>query len=173
MVYGSQETVRSIADHFDVSESTFVSHNRRMIDAFCDNLLKKFIKWPGEQQYHDISQVFRDKKGFPSIIGALDGTHVKMKAPYNHGADYINRKKYHSLILQAVCREDLTFTDVYSDWPGRVHDARVLRRSPLWENGARLCGEYHCCRRSISMSQMVTYTLPWQWTFNTWWSEVQ
>lgn len=139
---GSLECVRSIADRFDVSESTFVSHNRRMSDAFCDHLLKKFIKWPDQQQYHEISNVFMDKKGFPSIIGALDGTHIKIKAPHDHGADYINRKMYHSLILQAVCREDLRFTDVFSGWPGRVHDARVLRNSPLWESGPTLCGEY-------------------------------
>ena len=139
---GSLETVRSIADRFDVSESTFVAHNRRLIDAFCDHLLTKFIKWPDQQQYHDISGVFMDKKGFPSVIGALDGTHIKIKAPFEHGADYFNRKKYHSIILQAVCREDLSFTDVYSGWAGRVHDARVLRNSPLWESGARLCGEY-------------------------------
>ena len=139
---GSLETVRSIADRFDVSESTFVSHNRRMIDAFCEHLLGRFIKWPCEQQYCEISNVFLDKKGFPSIIGALDGTHIKIKAPYDHAVDYINRKRYHSVILQAVCKTDLTFTDVYSGWPGRVHDARVLRNSPLWERGATLCGRH-------------------------------
>ena len=139
---GSLETVRSIADRFDVSESTFVSHNRRMIDMFCVHLLKRFIKWPGVQHYHEISNAFMNKKGFPSIIGALDGTHIKIKAPHDHGADYINRKRYYSVILQAVCQADLQFTDVYSGWPGRVHDARVLRNSPLWERGATLCGAY-------------------------------
>lgn len=31
---GSQETIRSIADRFNVSESTFHSHNRRLLDVF-------------------------------------------------------------------------------------------------------------------------------------------
>ena len=36
------------------------------------------------------------------------------------------------MILQAVCDSNLNFTDVYCGWPGSVHDARVLKRSPLY-----------------------------------------
>ena len=30
---------------------------------------------------------------------------------------------------------DMKFTDVYCGWPGAVHDARVLRNSPLFHDG--------------------------------------
>ena len=33
--------------------------------------------------------------------------------------------------LQVVRDNDMKFTDVYCGWPGAVHDARVLRSSPL------------------------------------------
>ena len=36
--------------------------------------------------------------------------------------------------LQVVCDNDMKFTDVYCGWPGAVHDARVLRNSPLFED---------------------------------------
>lgn len=39
---GTQETVRSISDRFDAQESTFILHNRRLIDVFSD-LCKKFV----------------------------------------------------------------------------------------------------------------------------------
>ena len=32
---GNQETIRSISDMFNVQESTFITHNRRMLDIFC------------------------------------------------------------------------------------------------------------------------------------------
>ena len=46
---------------------------------------------------------------------------------------YYNRKKFHSIILQAVCKHDLLFTSIYVGWPGRVHIANVLRHSNLPE----------------------------------------
>lgn len=35
--------------------------------------------------------------------------------------------------LQAVCDSDLKFLDVFSAYPGSVHDARVFKNSPLYE----------------------------------------
>ena len=42
-----------------------------------------------------------------------------------------------------MVREDLRFTNIYTGWPGKVHDARVFAASPLAANGARLCGNRH------------------------------
>ena len=36
--------------------------------------------------------------------------------------------------LQVVRDNDMKFTDVYCGWPGAVHDARVLRNSPLFHD---------------------------------------
>ncbi|KAJ8975166.1 hypothetical protein NQ317_011995 [Molorchus minor] len=45
---------------------------------------------------------------------------------------FYNRKEHHSIILQAVCDDKRIFTDVFIGMPGRVHDARVFRNSPLY-----------------------------------------
>ncbi|KAK3104952.1 hypothetical protein FSP39_013940, partial [Pinctada imbricata] len=39
------------------------------------------------------------------------------------------------VVKAAVCKNDLQFIDVNVGWPGRVHDAKVLRNSSLWEAG--------------------------------------
>ena len=52
------------------------------------------------------------------------------RAPHENQNDY-NRKGYHSVVLQVVCREDRRFTNCFVGWPGRVHDSRVLRNSDL------------------------------------------
>lgn len=45
---------------------------------------------------------------------------------------YINRKGFHSIVLQAICNHKLVFTDCFVGWPGSTHDARVLRRSDIY-----------------------------------------
>ena len=73
----------------------------------------------------------------------IDGSHIPIRMPPDRGIDYYNRKDFYSVVLQAVCREDLRFTNVYCGWPGKVHDARIFRHSPLFEEGPGLCGRGH------------------------------
>ena len=55
----------------------------------------------------------------------------------------MNRKSYHSIILQAVCLPDTTFSNCLSGWPGSVHDSRVLKNYILWAEGQIVCGDKH------------------------------
>ena len=82
---------------------------------------------------------------FPNILGAIDGCHIAIEAPIQNPKSYFNRKRFHSIVLQGVCVEDLKFTDISVGWPGRIHDAKVLRNSSLWEVGYQNCenGHYH------------------------------
>ena len=43
--------------------------------------------------------------------GAIDGTHIPIVAPTKNPADYVNRKKYHSIVMQAVVDSDYLFRD--------------------------------------------------------------
>lgn len=65
-------------------------------------------------------------------MGVLDGTHITIKAPPHNANDYYNRNNMHSVILQAVCDDKKKIIDVFVGTPGRVHDARVFRISPLF-----------------------------------------
>lgn len=73
-----------------------------------------------------------DVLGIPGIVGAIDGCHITIKQPVNNAVDYYNRKEQHSVILQGVCDDRKVFTDIFIGMPGRVHDARVFRNSPLY-----------------------------------------
>ncbi|XP_074855491.1 tectonic-3 isoform X3 [Carettochelys insculpta] len=69
--------------------------------------------------------------GFPNCFGALDGTHIPIRAPEHSGGRYLNRKGYHSVVLQALVDSRGRFLDIYVGWPGSTHDARVFWNSGL------------------------------------------
>ncbi|XP_030854170.1 protein ALP1-like [Strongylocentrotus purpuratus] len=81
----------------------------------------------------DIIHGFEEKWNFPQCVGAVDGSHIEINAPPENGIDYVNRKGYHSIILQALVDDKCLFTDILVGWPGCVHDARVLSNSSLYQ----------------------------------------
>lgn len=64
-------------------------------------------------------------------MGAIDSTHILIKASLIHHADYFNRKSFHSVILQVVCDSQCCFTDVFVGWPVWARDSRVFARSQV------------------------------------------
>jgi hypothetical protein len=82
---GHQENVRLLSDIFDISDSSVVMCRDRVINALLNNLLDSYISWPLNQNTQaDIATKFHDKKGFPGILGCIDGTHIKIKAPHEY-----------------------------------------------------------------------------------------
>ena len=68
----------------------------------------------------------------PDCCGVIDGKYIRIRAPPHRPEDYINRKGFHSVVLQATTDHEMKFTSVYCGWPGSVHDERVFKRSPMY-----------------------------------------
>ncbi|CAM4423824.1 unnamed protein product [Lepidochelys kempii] len=71
--------------------------------------------------------------GFPNWGGAIDETHIPILAPDHLVSQYVNRKGYFSMVLQALVNHKGHFIDINMGWPGKVHDARIFRNSGLFE----------------------------------------
>ena len=74
------------------------------------------------------------KYGFPNVAGAIDGSHIRIASQRFCNENYINRKGFPSLVLQAVCDHKYKFTNCYTGWPGSVHDARVYTNSDVFKS---------------------------------------
>ncbi|XP_036139699.1 protein ANTAGONIST OF LIKE HETEROCHROMATIN PROTEIN 1-like [Monomorium pharaonis] len=126
------EPLRTLSDRFDISISSVFRVLRRITKWFLSKL-DTIIKWPQEQNVKIVCDKFFIKQGVPNVLGAIDGTHIRIEKPSINARDYINRKKYFSICLQAVVDSDMRITNIYCGEPGSLHDSRVLRRSPLYE----------------------------------------
>ena len=78
---------------------------------------------------------YLEMTGFPNCGGAVDGTHIPVITPSDHHADYVNRKGWYSIIMQAACNHKYVFTDVNIGWPGLVHNVGVLANSRIFREG--------------------------------------
>ena len=107
--------------------------------------MKEYIKFSEtRQQMKAAAEGFQQRCGMPGIIGAVDGTHVPVPGPTTeHRASFINRKGFPSMILQVICDSNLQFIDIYTGWPGSVHDARVFRNSPVCNKIDNLPDDFH------------------------------
>ena len=61
---------------------------------------------------------FAANSDFRQIVGATDGTFIKIIAPKDDPVAYICRKKFHALVLQAVVDYNLKFMDIATGFPG-------------------------------------------------------
>ena len=67
---------------------------------------KKFILWPSLAELQVVKRGFYDKGGFPGVIGCVDGTHVRIQAPSTNENDFVNRKGFQSINVQAMCNHN-------------------------------------------------------------------
>ena len=73
--FASGSFLQIIGDTLDLPKSSL----SRSVSDVSLSLAKKqgeFISWPSPLEIQEVKRGFYDKKGFPGVIGCLDGTHV-------------------------------------------------------------------------------------------------
>ena len=81
----------------------------------------------------ETSQSFGEKSQFQSVIGAIDGCHIQIKAPKQNHQLFITRKKFYSIVVLTCCNSKMDFTYFWAGNPDSTHDATVLRMSDLYQ----------------------------------------
>ncbi|XP_018394875.1 PREDICTED: putative nuclease HARBI1 [Cyphomyrmex costatus] len=123
-IFGNQEVYRSVADRFGVCKDT-VWRCVFNVAYILEQRVQNYIKWPEVHEILHIQQQFTVMNNFPGVVGIIDGCHIPVSSPIEHPDSYINRKSFHSIILQGICDHKMKFIDVFTGICGSVHDARV------------------------------------------------
>ncbi|KAM3857630.1 uncharacterized protein ACN63O_018676 [Diretmus argenteus] len=137
----NQNSFRELSDKFDVSQGAAHNVIVEVLDLTC-LLASSFITWPTDCEKRTNTAVFSRVCGIDGIVGAIDGCHIKIQRPPIRGGDYLNRKSFYSILLQGIVDDQGKFIDIFTGPPGRVHDSRMLRASPFFENWRQSMGPY-------------------------------
>ncbi|XP_046685727.1 putative nuclease HARBI1 [Homalodisca vitripennis] len=101
-----------------------------------------WIKFPTTEEEMEVEKAkWQTNYSFPNSIGAIDCTQIPIVKPFLHGDEYINRKRFASVNVQATCNGLEEFTSVDASWPGSVHDSRIWKNSDVYRVMERNVGE--------------------------------
>ena len=132
--YASGSHFRVIADSINIEE-TSVRRSVWKVTAALNQIASEYIKFPKSQvEIHRAMQSFYSIGGIPNVIGAIDGTQIKIRKPSPEREEaFYCRKGYHSLNVQFVCNGEMMFTNCLARFPGSFHDSRIWRNSAVRE----------------------------------------
>uniref|UniRef100_H2Y6X0 DDE Tnp4 domain-containing protein n=1 Tax=Ciona savignyi TaxID=51511 RepID=H2Y6X0_CIOSA len=147
--YATGQFQMSDGDLIGLNQST-VSRIVHRISRCIAKSKSNFIKFPTNLQREKES--FYVIAGFPSVVGAIDCTHVAISTP-GGGEVFRNRKGYYSINVQAIRSFDRQFTNVVVRWPGSTHDSRIFENSIIHDrfenddiNGMLLGDNGYACK---------------------------
>ncbi|XP_045806668.1 protein ALP1-like [Trifolium pratense] len=143
---GSGDSFVVIGESFGLSHSTVSQITWRFVESMEERALHH-LQWPSTQEeMNTIKSKFEKIQGFPNCCGAIDVTHITLNLPgTEHSSDvWLDHKKNHSMVLQAIVDPDMKFRDIVTGWPGKMEDSLIFSSSnfnKLCNKGERLDGK--------------------------------
>ena len=118
------------ANAFGVAIPTVTVVVRQVCCTIKEHLAADYIQLPADvPSLERLVACWKQKTGFPMVLGAVDGTHIPIMQPYVNSQDYFSYKMKYTLNVQSVCDYSGKFIDVDIRWPGATHDAKVFSYS--------------------------------------------
>ncbi|KAL6870782.1 hypothetical protein ACP4OV_014630 [Aristida adscensionis] len=122
----TKQCVRQVAERFRRSLSTVTAKLSEVTDAMFSWSHTQIA--PADRFYsrvHPTLEVYAPF--FDGCIGAIDGTHIKVRVRRGNRDDYMNRKRFTSVNVLAVVDMDQRFTYVGAGAAGACHDMAILK----------------------------------------------
>ena len=121
-----------VGDTFSIDKAT-VCRTVHRVTRVLAALRPEYVRFPStEEEWRQVANTFYTKSQIPSVVGAIDCTHVAIQSPgSNVGEIYRNRKGFFSVNVQLICDGSGYISDVVARWPGSVHDSTIFDNSSL------------------------------------------
>lgn len=130
LAYGGSQ--QSLSFSFRIAKSTISSIVSETCSAIWTCLKEQYLCPPRTStEWKKIAKDFHEMWNLPHCIGAIDGKHIRMKAPINSGSLYYNYKGFFSIVLMAICDARYVFSFVDIGDYGSNNDSGVFRKSTI------------------------------------------
>ncbi|KAL0882717.1 hypothetical protein ABMA27_001140 [Loxostege sticticalis] len=143
--YATGNIQQCSGDLFGLHKSTICRIIHHLSRVICCKL-RSVIKMPQnvEEIRSTIAKFYNIAK-FPSVIGAIDCTHIPILNPGGNNSElYRNRKDFFSINTQVIADAELRILDLVARWPGSVHDSTIFNASEVKRKFDR--GDFgNCC----------------------------
>ncbi|XVF49325.1 hypothetical protein PTKIN_Ptkin04bG0002300 [Pterospermum kingtungense] len=128
-VLGQNFHTRALGFYFQRSGETVSRHFHNVLRAVI-SLEGELLKQPtGSEVSLEIQNSQRIYPYFKDCIGAIDGTHIRVKVPKEQAARFRGRKEWPTQNVLATCSFDMKFTYVLPGWEGTASDSRILKNA--------------------------------------------
>ncbi|XP_020246600.1 putative nuclease HARBI1 [Asparagus officinalis] len=133
---GHSVTTREVSKIFGRSGESVSRHFHNVLRAMIELEEMFFVQPDGSQVPSEILTNSKFYPYFKDCVGAIDGTHIRVKVSPRDAPRYRGRKDYPTQNVLAACTFDLKFTYVLPGWEGTASDSRIIknalqRRFPL------------------------------------------
>lgn len=149
----SNAEYRTVGNLFGVSKQTVMRAFKGLVHAITSSdLMNKYLQIPTEEELLKISDGFRERTGYINACGALDGTHVRERAPVDQRTAYFDHHEDHSILTLAICDHRARFWWLKTGIPGRSNDAGAFLESDLY---SRFCSGQVLPRSNVVISNKI------------------
>lgn len=129
---------KTVSVLFGIGESTIRKYTTIIYRVLChDSMFRQFgIIVPTGDRLAKIMADFQAITGLPQIVGAIDGSHIRLQkkpAKQFFPSQYINRHGFASILLQGVVDSNKLFWSVVCKAPGGVHDSTHFKECDLYK----------------------------------------
>ena len=125
-------TYNDLSSSFRIDESTICTLVAEVMQIIWKVLCPLHMRIPTKEKLHEIAQDFYLMWDLPHCIGAIDGSHIKIKKPKNSGFLYYSYKKIFSIILQGVVDAQYKFISIDVGGYGHQHDSTTFHNSSFY-----------------------------------------
>ncbi|XP_012841169.1 PREDICTED: uncharacterized protein LOC105961482 isoform X2 [Erythranthe guttata] len=128
-IIGHNQKFRVVGFNFRRSGETISRHFHLVLRAII-SLEELFLKQPNGDE---CSKKIQDNQTywpyFKNCVGAIDGTHIRLKVSNSDAPRYRGRKSFPTQNILVASNFDLMFTYVLPGWEGSASDSRILNDS--------------------------------------------
>lgn len=125
------ETFASLSFAFRISPSYISQIVKEVLKHLIINLVPILMPIPKKSNFKLVSEGFWNKWQFPNCTGAIDGKHVRIRAPEHSGSLYFNYKEFYSIVLLAIVDHNCKFIAVDVGSYGKEGDSGIFQKSQM------------------------------------------